>query len=250
MKFLSTSEKRLRQVLNTVILGFILLSSYFIIWNYFNSLKEAENASLARLTGIVNSLAQQINGNMHQFIMDAYPKKGDIASYNQDSNYLEIHNLLLRNYNANMLKTPIYTIVVDSITERCVFGVTSSEIPYFRYDYNSAPARLIENHKIGASISRYQDEFGTWLSAFASIRNSKGDVVAVVQADQKFEEFMETAQSNIIKNMAVSFIVFVILLLMLLRIIEPILKKESNDNEALTISNLRTIEISEQLKIV
>ncbi len=243
-----SSKSRLRRVMMTVVAAFILLVSYFIIWSYFNSLKEAENASLMRLGGIANTLALQIDGDAHQKMMAENPKMDDITATEQDSNYRKINGLLHRNFEANMLKTPIYTIVFDSLSKTCVFGVTSSQMPYFRHVYHSAPAELIEKHTAGAMIPRYEDEFGMWLSAFASVKNRRGEVVAVVQADQKFDEFLQAARGNILKNLAVSLLVFAVLLVVLIRVLQPILKKERLDMEALAAANDENQKIGEQLK--
>ena len=67
-----------------------------------------------RLAGIANSTALLIDGDMHQMLMDKYPLKDGIDSVGDDMYYQLIHQKLMINEKANMLKTPIYTIVYDS----------------------------------------------------------------------------------------------------------------------------------------
>ncbi len=243
-----SAKSRLRWVMITVLVAFAMLTGYFLTWSYFNDLAEAEKGSLMRLNGIAYTLAMQIDGDAHQRLMSKYLIKDAIESSKQDSDYFQIHQLLLRIYEANMLNTPIYTIVLDS-TNTCFFGVTSAETPYFRHPYHSAPALLMEKHAEGAMIPRYEDEFGTWLSAFAAVRNKKGEMVALVQVDQKFDEFLAHARSNVIFNLLVSLPVCLFFMALLVRILNPMLRKERQTQEALELANIENQRINEQLSL-
>lgn len=242
-----SAKKRLRRVMTTVLVAYLVLIAFFLSNGYFKSLAAAENASLMRLNGIAYTLALQIDGDKHQRLMDKYPEKDAIRSTEQDSDYLAIHQVLKRNYTANMLNTPIYTIVLDSM-ETCHFGVTSAERPYFRHPYHSAPALLMEKHSEGAMIPRYKDEFGTWLSAFAAVRNRHGNMVALVQADQKFDDFLEQARGDIWKNLLFSLLVGALFFAALVRILGPLLRKERQTQEALAAALIENKRINSELK--
>ena len=196
-----------------------------------------------RLQGITNSLALQIDGDAHQHLFMHYLKKDDIISNNQDSIYAKTNRLLAKNYEANMLHTPIYTIVFDTLSSKYVFGITSSEKPYFRHAYTSAPKDLMEKHYEGAMIPMYEDEFGTWLSAFSAVKNSKGEVVALVQADERFDVFITNARASVWRNILISALFFVILMLILIRILQPILKREQEDKIALAEANKQIMQL-------
>ena len=216
---------------------------YFVAWSYRQQISQAENTTLLRLEGIANSLAIQIDGDAHQHLFMQYLKKDDITSNNQDSVYAKIQTVLEKNYKANMLHTPIYTIVYDTLSTKYVFGITSSEKPYFRHAYNSAPKDMMEKHKIGATIPMYEDEFGTWLSAFQAIKNSKGEVVALVQADEKFDVFIINARASAWRNILLSSVFFGIFMFILLRILQPILKREQEDKIALAAANKQITQL-------
>ncbi len=111
-----SSKSRLRRVMTTVLVAFLLLIGYFLTQSYFKSLAEAENASLMRLNGIVYTLAMQIDGDAHERLMTIHTAKDAITSPKQDQDYFAIHQVLRRNVQANMLNTAIYTIVLDSST--------------------------------------------------------------------------------------------------------------------------------------
>lgn len=241
-----SSKSRLRRVMSTVLLAYLLLMSYFLGFHYFSNLKQAETASLMRLNGIAYTLAMQIDGDAHQQLMARFGVKDAIQSASQDTQYQSIHQLLRRIAEANMLATPIYTIVLDS-TNACFFGVTSAERPYFRHPYESAPALLMEKHAEGAMIPCYQDEFGTWLSAFAAVRNRRGEMVALVQADQQFDAFIIHARSEVLRDLAVGLVVGGVLLLVLVRVLQPILRQERRIKEALLAANVENKQVNEQL---
>ncbi len=243
-----TAKSHLRRVMSTVLTAFWVLIAYFLITTYFRSLAEAEKASLMRLNGIVYTLAMQIDGNAHQRLMAKYPANDAIATAQQDSDYLAIHQVLRTSFQANMLGTPLYTIVLDS-AHTCHFGVTSAEKPYFRHPYHSAPALLMEKHTEGAMIPRYTDEFGTWLSAFAAVRNSRGEMVALVQADQKFDEFLIQARAEVLRNFIFGLLAGAIFLVLLVRVLQPILHKERLIKEALFTANQEKEQINAQLQL-
>jgi signal transduction histidine kinase len=226
-------SQRVRRIMATVIIGFLFLIIYITVWSYNRDIKLAESGSLMRLGGIANSLALQIDGDAHEALMKKHPTKDAINDKNQDSLYQQIHQILARNYEANMLKTPIYTIVIDSLSKTYEFGVTSSDKPYFRHAYNSAPKELMEKKKEGAMIPMYKDEFGMWLSAFAPIKNKNGAVVAMVQADEKFDLFLQRERTDILKSIFFSAFIFIIVLVILIKVLQTILDKELKDKIAL-----------------
>jgi signal transduction histidine kinase len=242
-----SAQSQLRRLMTTVLVAFLLLIAYFLVTGYFKALAEAERASLMRLNGIAYTLAMQIDGDAHERLMAQYKAKDAILAAHQDADYWAIHQVLQRNAQANMLNTPIYTIVLDS-TNTCFFGVTSAENPYFRHPYHSAPALLMEKHAEGAMIPRYRDEFGTWLSAFAAVRNSQGQMVALVQADQKFDDFLEQARADVWRNLLIGLLAGGFFLLLLVRILQPILRKERQTKKALSAAYFENQRINTQLQ--
>jgi signal transduction histidine kinase len=240
---------RLRRVMIAVVAAFLVLTSYSIYSSYSFSLAQAQKASLMRLGGIVNSLALQIDGDQHLMLMQKYPQVNAIKTNQQDSDYLQIHEMLNRNQVANMLPTPVYTVIYDSISHRYQFGVTSSLKPYFRHPYRSYPASLMRQKKEQAMIPMYHDEHGMWLSAYAPIKTHTGKVVGYVQADEKFDAFLQQARMNIQKNILISILVFVFLLVLLVQIIYPSLKREQEDKHALEAAYAQNRAMSEQLKL-
>ena len=128
-----------------------------------------------------------------------------------------------------MLKTAIYTMVYDSSKGDFVFLVSSSDNPFYRHSYHSYPKILINQYQSGGQIKRYADENGEWLSSFSPIKNSKNKVIAIVQVDQKFDDFIIDARRRALKTLFISLLIITIVLVILLRLLKVILNKEAKD---------------------
>ncbi|NJN34414.1 MAG: hypothetical protein HC817_09365 [Saprospiraceae bacterium] len=79
-----------------------------------------------------------------------------------------------RNAEANMLKTPAYTLVFDTLKQHFEFIATSADAPYFRHTYKSFHPILKERYTEGGILPMYMDENGMWLSAFRPCAMQKG----------------------------------------------------------------------------
>jgi signal transduction histidine kinase len=198
-----------------------------------------------KLQGISNSIALQINGDEHDALMMKYKVIDEIKTNNQDSVYLKIHALLRRNYDANMLKSPIYTLVKSLDKKTYEFGVTSNAEPYYRHKYNSFPNSLFEMYNTGGTIEPYKDEFGTWLSAFSPVKNTKGENIAIVMVDEKLSNFLAISREQLVKALLIAISLFSLMYFALLFILRGILSRENDDKNLLQESNA----MNEQMKI-
>jgi len=242
-------NKRTRRILLATIGTFLVLSIYFSVFTYRTLIKNHQQTSLMRLFGIVNSVSLLIDGEMHTMLMSMYPAKDDIDSLGVDMYYDQIHRLLKSNEQANMLKTPIYTIVYDSSQHAYEFGVSSAEKPYFRHLYKKFPDQLLEEYEAGGMIPPYQDEFGHWLSAFAPIKNKVGHTVAVLQADEKYDEFLNYVRAAIWKNILLSLFLLTLFFYVLFQILQHVLSRELMDKENLQLAMTENKKIRDQLQI-
>ena len=177
MNFLKSYKNPTNRILWLVLVGYFLVSAYFTIWTYYRQSDLSEKSALLRLEGIVNSLALQINGDLHHQLTQNHQHQDDILFNAQDTDYYIIHHSLRMNYEANMLKSPVYTMVFDSLKQHFEFIATSSDVPYFRHIYDSYNPVLKRQYTEGGVIPMYTDRFGMWLSAFAPIRDSRGNAV-------------------------------------------------------------------------
>jgi signal transduction histidine kinase len=221
----------------------VLLLS-FLFYTY--TINNFERSELIRLQGIANHLALQLSGNDHIELMAKYKYKDDIKALKQDSLYDRMHNVLKNAYQANMLKSPIYTLTaIDSM--HFAFGVTSQNKPYYRHEYRSAPGELIARRKTSGVISAYKDEFGTWLSAWSALYDSNKNPAAIIMVDERLGDFLNTAQKQIIKACLVALLIFIAMFSILMTLLKQILEKENSDKINLEKSNEENISIKADL---
>ena len=232
-------SKRMSKWLIIISLGsFVLIASYFVATSYYTKLDDAEKAELKYLSGIVNTLAKDIDGEVHQRIMDRYTEVDGISSTDQDEDYKRIHHQLRSVYEVNSLSSDIYTLVLknpddpNTLQDASFFGVTSGLTPYFKHDY-TPPQILVDKYEVGAQIRAYHDDHGTWISAFAPISDSLGNVVAIVQVDKQFDEFIVAVRAEAIKEIIISVVIFLVIATLILIIIGRIINMLSNTRDEL-----------------
>jgi serine phosphatase RsbU (regulator of sigma subunit) len=224
-----------KKVILIVSLGYSALCTYFIIDSYQSSLHCAEENTLQGLEGIVNSLSFQINAKEHEYLVHSFGKDG-IKDSEQDATYRKLHWLLKKTKNINLLNEEIYTMALDAKGD-FFFVVTSADRPYFKHSYTTYPKILKRRFYYGGKINVYKDAHGEWLSAFAPIKNSTGAVVALVQCDRRFDEFITNARKSVVKNIVISLLVFAAALLILVNLLKKILLKEAKNKKLIEQKN-------------
>jgi signal transduction histidine kinase len=249
-KNLILKNKRILQILILVTTSFVIMWLIISTIFYNFSYNRYEQSTLMRLAGIANSLSLQINGDQHQKLMENHHENNPITALKQDSIYDNIQGILKSNFEANMLKSAIYTLVMTDNKKYYEFGVTSEFKPYFRNRYASFHTILNQNYNIGGTISGYKDEFGMWLSAFAPIRNQEGKTVAVVMVDEKFDDFLMIIKKQMIELFIITFLVFVVMLFGLIWVLRNILARENRDKIAIEYANNENTKIKEELIVV
>jgi len=230
MSITETKTFKLSKSGNTILLITVLimalLATFFTINTYFTQTEIYRDKELGKLLAIVNTLSQTIDGDMHRQLEVDYPAKDDIFSNETDERYRQIQELLARVKEENGLETTIYTMVYDSLKSKFCFILNSEDHPFWKHDYKDFPSELLENYHHGGVIHPYRDRNGYWLSAFAPIKDSQGRTVAVLQADQRFDDFRQKIEQQVYQNIFISLGVILLLSLLLLINVRILLKKE------------------------
>jgi len=192
-------------LLSLAILTIGLLLFIFIYQAYHRKIRDAESYTLEKLHSIAKTLSVEIDGDVHQRLVCTYKEKNAEEVVYNDGNYQKIHKLLEKACHINELQTPIYTMFYDATCTKeemgdlLLFGVCS-DVPIYRHIYQSPVELHKEGFDKGGIIHEYHDKHGHWLSAFAPIKNSKEEVVAVIQVDESFCEFVVAARDLAIKD--------------------------------------------------
>ena len=238
-----------QRVLRLFTMGFLLLSSYFLFTDYHSTISQAEQLSLERLQGIVNDLALRIDGDQHLKLTKEYQEKDAILICDQSEDFLAIHQLLKQSFQGHEMSSPIYTFVDSgSAMGQFEFVATSSNTPYFRHPYTTFPISAHSKLETGGMIEMYSDKFGTWLTAFGLIKNSKGETVAYVQADEQFDVFIAEVRKTLLKNALISLLGFGLVMSFLTPILHRTLREEEDNKNILEKSLEETQRLSHELE--
>lgn len=213
-----------RRLLMLTFGGFILIASYFIITDHRSYLEESKAETLKKLESVAKTLSLRLSGDMHEYLTQKFRKKDAIKTSEQDSVYQHLHSILKATHDINHFDSDIYTLFMeDEVNVK--FGVTSGTTPYYRHPYLIHPEELLEKFEMGGAFADYKSENGHWLSAFAPILNSKGKVVAVVEVDQRFDNFITKANRTRFLNIGISASVIILVGIGLFFFIQNILRQ-------------------------
>ena len=237
-KIFRNATTRVLILVFAVIIG---ITIFFLVSGYFTQITLYEKSELNKLSGIANTLANQIDGNAHQILYEKYPKKDQLTSVKQDEIYYEFHKILKEAHDANNLETPIYTMVYEP-EDKLFYFVVFSDTVYWRHPWEKFHDTHVNSYEAGGVIHPYTDENGTWLSAFTPIKNIHGEVVGAVQVDSKFDVFIAQALKEILIRTLISLAIISLIGFFLFRSIRSILRKE----EQLTNEILQSHSIIEQ----
>jgi serine phosphatase RsbU (regulator of sigma subunit)/flavodoxin len=230
-------QKPSTKIILTVFFGLFVLSGYFIFFINFTFINISETQNLEKLRAIANTLALQINGDKHQILSDKYQKQGELKTNTQDTLYYGIWKKLRAAYDANNLSTEISTLVLDQKTKKFYYIENSTDKPYVRDPYASYHQEFLDDYEKGNVIHRYKDEYGTWLTAFAPIKNSTGKTVAILEVDESFDRFLAEARKNTIKNLIISILIFLVTVIVILRYVRVILIGEEKQKDIIEKSH-------------
>jgi serine phosphatase RsbU (regulator of sigma subunit) len=187
-----------------------------------------EKKQLEILKATVTSLAYNIDGDEHQALVEKYEWRDEITSLSQDSIYFKIHANLKNAQLKNNFDSPIYTLIYDKDEKIFYYIVKSDSSIDYRHSYEFFPDKLHEKMKEGGVIEKYRNEKGTWLSAFEPIRNSKGEVIGIIEADVNFTVFQNEVFYHYLNESLVALAVIVLLALILIPYIIRILREDEN----------------------
>jgi serine phosphatase RsbU (regulator of sigma subunit) len=85
-------------------------------------------------------------------------------------------------------------------------------------------------------LPQYRDEYGTWLTAISPIRDDEGVVVAIVEVDERYDDFIDVIDGELYGKIAVALFIFTIVAFVLLRHLRQILLGEEAVKKELTNS--------------
>ena len=214
-------------------MSIILITAFFIVFGYYTQLDLHEKRQYDKLKAIVSATANSIDGTDHNMMMSDHKEMDAIKTTSENITYHKIHKVMRAVVEENELNSAMYTMVYNKEKNVFEFGVTSDENPYFRHQYKDFPEVLLDSLEVGGTIPSYEDENGTWLSAFHPIKDEHGNVVGVLEADIEFSEFINMVRAKYTRESLIAFGAIVLLALVLLPYTRRILKQEEKQKRML-----------------
>ena len=206
------------QLAMAVVVGFSML---VVILLAFKSQRKALIQQFQlELLHIVNSTAIFIDGDAHQRI--------NSNNFLDSDDFKKLREQLIEVKAVNMLAEEIYTLryPIDKpkpkmLTpgEELEFVVMSNDLPEEelfvgdRYYVREEMLQTFEEGKPNAT-KLYVDQHGAWISAYAPVKNSNGEVVAILEADYRADNYFDQLQQDMLLMGAIA-VVSVLLSLIL-----------------------------------
>gem|GEM_PF-5685134 len=217
----NNSSTRILAIISVSISVFLL---FLVVYSYNSQLATLRIAELNRLKAVVQSTALNIDGDAHARLTSTNLSQDDIKEAQTVQAYDEIHHFLLESALVNDFESDMYTLFQEG--GQLKFAVTSGEKPYYRHAWTDAHKENFDHFESGTEFGPYEDEHGTWLSAFTPIKNSDGHVVAILQADCQFDSFICATRISIGKNLLFLLLGIGLMMWFMMKSVMRILKKE------------------------
>lgn len=230
---LFNNSKTTTRVVVVVFLAILMLACYYIISSYINY----QESTLTRLDAIAKTLSLQIDGDKHQLLTSTCNSKECIKANDDNSLYAAIQQQLQATQKENNLQTEIATMYYNDSLKKFLYVVNSTRTPYYLDEYVTHHIDFLQKYELGGMLPEYTDEYGTWLSAFRPIKNKQGKVVAVLEVDERYDDFLHIADKELYRNIAVMLVIFGVVAFVLLRYVRTILLDEERTKKELQRSH-------------
>lgn len=228
MKTISQNVQKITQQIRIVGIYFIVVVSIliasFIYYNYLKEVSLTETSVLKKLNAVVQTATLQLDAKDHEYLLNHYQQQNAITTNEQDSVYQKIHKTLKNIADINNLTSTLYTLYRKNNKTSHFNYIVSSTNPFFLHTYDTPSSLLLALYDKGGKVSHYKDENGIWISAFAPIKNEKGETVCVIQADQRFDTFIYQAKKESILYLLSWFILWCLIAFILFYILKRLVE--------------------------
>ncbi len=175
--------------------------------------KILELETSSKLESIAKSIALEFPVDHYKKLLKTFTEKDAIKSNVEDLNYYTIQQYLRSYSETHDLNTNIYTLTRNE-SDQFEF-IVSANNPFFRHKYGDPNKQLIENYTKGGRILEYETANGSWISAFAPIKDEIGITIGVVHVDENANIFHAKARKILFQNMFAAFIALSFLALLI-----------------------------------
>lgn len=173
--------------------SFLLLTAFGILSSgllqYRAQERELRNTLGSLLLHIARTGALLVDPQLHAEVE---------TTLSQDTEaYREVRDALMMIQDENQIETPIYTLTGFDATSRQAHFMVTSRGPGLPGEPYPLVPELVEpldrafRDGVASYTDIYHNQSGTWITAFAPIRDSQGEVFAVLDVDYRVEVYLE-----------------------------------------------------------
>lgn len=176
----------------------VITAGTLIYFSYQTSYSDLEKAVARRLEAIAATGALMLDGDRHDRI-----KTNDDA----DTEAFKTLQKVLRDIKKrNNINTPVYTFRREG--EKVKFIVMTQEKTYIGDTYTIRPEMWPAlNHGKSSHTGIYEDAHGMWMSGYAPIFDSRGNISGILDVDIKLDDFLQELQQKVNRLAIVSIII-------------------------------------------
>ena len=227
------NSKTTKQIIVVVFIAIFSIACYVVVSSYNMYCEQ----TLHRLDAIAKTLSGEIDGDKHEMLTKQHASINSIATNTENPLYFELYKLLVIAQAKNRLKSEISTLVYVDSLKQFFYILNSSRKPYFFDKYTAKNEYFLKHYNEGGMIPEYSDAYGTWLTAMAPIKNSKGEVVGIIEVDEHYNDFLDVIDEVLLHKIAISLLLFIIIAFALLRYLRQVLLAEEEIKKELSHSN-------------
>ncbi|MDN4166298.1 HAMP domain-containing sensor histidine kinase [Cytophagales bacterium LB-30] len=221
------------RIILAVLLGIILISSYFTASTYLLYLNKSQETVYTKLEAILATTVISINPDDHRILLERYPQRDAIEALETAYLYRKIHLKLQESDTANNLRYPLHTLVFDSVKSQLLYAVSSLDSFYYLHPYPDLSAEQIQYLDTLTQPYIYSDAEKNRIIGIAPITHANGQRVAFLALEQPFDYFKQNALRGLARNGLISLGVVLLVAFFLSRFIKNYVSREEDLSESL-----------------
>jgi len=216
----------------------VITAGLLIYFSYTYALSDLEKSIGERLEAIATTGALMIDGDLHNQIKNAGDQESEA--------FKKIQSVLREIKNKNKLKADLYTLGREG--EDLKYTVMTHNKPFIGdlYEIREEMWPSLNDGK-STHTGIYKDEHGSWLTAYAPIFDSGGNISGILDVDIHLDTFLENLQTKILRLAIISGIILLFGITLSLLLSRRLVKKLtylSKITEKISLGQMeRTIKI-------
>ena len=224
----TTTHKVLLAVYATLL---VLCVAVIVVFHRMEQQARFKEAQVV-LNSVTSALAEQLNADHVDLLLEKYDGRGTIIRSTQDAWYYVMHDHLRRASKGQGLTLPVQVLVYDEQKQELQVVVTSDQQPSYRMPFQGTAGPILERYAEGGIVELIQPE-GTVLTHVAPLRSPDGRQTAVVVACLSNATIEAGSMDSLWRNILIAVVLFGAAGVVLFRSVGRWLRSDERERERL-----------------